>query len=37
MQYIFIHAKKDVITEENDEKKNSKEKRNLNAKKWGSG
>ena len=33
MEYIFIHAKKDVRTEKNDETKNSKEKRELSAKK----
>ena len=38
MEYIiFIHAKKDVITEKNDAMKNSKEKRKLSAKKWRSG
>ena len=43
MEYIFIHAKKDVITEKNNEMKNSKEKRQLqfsffmSAKGWRSG
>ena len=34
MDYIFIHAKKDVITKENDEIKISKEKRKIRARKW---
>ena len=39
LEYIFIHAKKDVITEKNEEWriKDSKEKRKLRAKKWLSG
>ena len=37
MEYIFIHAKKDVITEKNNGMKNSKEKRKSSAKKWHSG
>ena len=37
MENTFIHAKKDVITEQNDWMKNSKEKRKLGAKKWRSG
>ena len=34
MEYIFIPAKKDVITEKNDGMNDSKEKRKLSAKKW---
>ena len=34
MEYIFIHAKKDVITTKSDGMKNSKEKSKLSAKKW---
>ena len=34
MEYIFNHAKKDVMTEKNHGKKNSKERRELSAKKW---
>ena len=37
MKYIFVHTKKDVITEENDGMKNLKEKRKLSTKKWRSG
>ena len=34
MEYIFIHAKKDVITEKNDKMKNSKERWKISANKW---
>ena len=33
MEYIFIHTKKGMITEKNDEMKNLKEKKKLSAKK----
>ena len=34
MEYIFVRAKKDVITEKNNGMKNSKYKRKLSVKKW---
>ena len=37
MEYIFIHAEKDVITDKNDRMKNWKEKRKLSVKKLRSG
>ena len=34
MKYIFVHEKKDAMTEKSDGIKNSKKKKKLSAKKW---